>query len=46
LEVVLKGEGVQGSWTFFKIEVVKVQKQAIPNALRVKLVGGKSALTE
>lgn len=44
--MVLKGEGVQGSWTFFKKEIVEMQKQAIPNALKVKLVGGSSGLAE
>jgi len=29
-ERVLKGKGVQAGWTFFKEEVLKAQKQAVP----------------
>ena len=29
-EAVLKGQGVQEGWTFFKKEILKVQEQAIP----------------
>jgi len=29
-ERVLKGKGVQASWTFFEEEVLKAQEQAVP----------------
>jgi len=39
-ERVLKGKEVQAGWTFFKDEVLKVQKQAVPMCRKTNQWGG------